>query len=186
MACNRLYVWTIAVSKWNMRWLAIVRTYEQLHSKNWKLKKGLQSFVHANNCSPKMKYEMTCNCSHVRTIALQKLKIKKKACNHLYVRTNATKKTWLAVVQNKYSLQPSAHHMHHIRTISHEKIKHDMTCNRLYMRTIAVHKFKTNLACNRSFAHTNNFIQKMKYEMTCNCSHVQPPLVQHNIGMIEF
>ena len=34
MACNRSYVWMIAVQKKYMRWLAIVRTYKQLHSKN--------------------------------------------------------------------------------------------------------------------------------------------------------
>ena len=52
--------------------------------------KGLQSFVCVNNCSPKTNYEMTCNRSHVQTIALHKLKIKK---------------TWLAIVRMCERLQ---------------------------------------------------------------------------------
>jgi hypothetical protein len=64
----------------------------------------------------KIKYEMTCNCSHVRMIALHKFLFKKK--------------TWLAIVCTCEQLQSK-----------NSKIKYEMTCNCLHIRTIALHKF---------------------------------------------
>jgi hypothetical protein len=64
----------------------------------------------------KIKYEMTCNHLHVRTIALQRIFIKKHGLQS-FVRVN--------------DCSPQI-----------EKIKYEMTCNHSHVRTIALQKFK--------------------------------------------
>ena len=79
----------------------------------------LQSFMRVNDCTPKkmkIKTQITCNRSYVRTIALPK-KYKNKNTNHLqlFVRVNDC-------------------------TPKKIKIKTQITCNRSYVRTIALPK----------------------------------------------
>jgi hypothetical protein len=85
MTCNHPHIQIISHQKTKTKYALQSFAHQKIKSKS---KHDLQLFVYANNCTPeiKIKYDMT---SHIQTLGHQKIKSKMMTCNHSHIQTVA-------------------------------------------------------------------------------------------------